>query len=130
MLAWFESLGGPATVVLVGVILSGIGAFWASQQQARQSDDNAELNMKIAAQQDQLNTKSNEILKLNKYIVAQQDKTNTTLDKILSQYAAQGKITKEEAQEVRQAVVQAALNVTLEGVKAEIRGEVKPLQPK
>jgi hypothetical protein len=130
MLTSLENLVGPAALVFVGVIISGIGAFWASQQQARQSDDNAKLNMKMAAQQEQLNTKSDEILKLNQHIAAQQEQTNTTLTKILNGYVVQGKITKEEAQEIRKAVVQATLDVTLGDVKAEIKGEVKPLQPK
>jgi hypothetical protein len=39
MLSWFENLGGPTFLVLIGAILSAIGAFWASHQQARKSDE-------------------------------------------------------------------------------------------
>lgn len=60
MLGWFESVGGPTVLVLIGAILSAIGAaFWSSQRQARQSDGIAKLNKNIAGQQEQLTAKSN-----------------------------------------------------------------------
>ena len=34
MLTWLESIGPPAVIIFVGVLISAFGALWASQQQA------------------------------------------------------------------------------------------------
>lgn len=114
MLSWFEDISGPGALVLIGALLSAIGAFWGSHQQSRKSDEVSELNKQIAEQQTEL-----------KAGVARFQSDNETLrtslrrvERSVNQLVAEGKITKEEAQ--------AVLNVTLDDLKPTITGEVKP----
>lgn len=52
--SWLENLGFPTFLILIGAILSAVGAFWASHQQARKSDEIAALNKEIAGHQREL----------------------------------------------------------------------------
>ena len=114
MLTWFENISGPGALVLIGALLSAIGAFWGSHQQSRKSDEVSKLNQQIAEQQTELKAGVARLQSDN-------DTLRTSLRRVessVNQLVAKGKITKEEAQ--------AVLNVTLEDLKATTTGEVKP----
>ena len=55
MLNWLENMSLPAVMIFVGVLISAVGAFWASQQQAsfernlrEKSEEIARLNRELA----------------------------------------------------------------------------------
>jgi hypothetical protein len=86
MISWFENLGGPTGLVLLGAIFSAIGAFWASRQQDHKSNEISRLNEKIAGQQEQLIRKSDELA--------------TNITRLVTQLEREGKITKQEADRI------------------------------
>lgn len=76
MLAWFEHVSGPPLLIFIGAILNAIGGIWSAHR-------SAEVNKKLASQQEQLRSNSDDI--------------HSDVKRILDHLVAEGKISKEDA---------------------------------
>lgn len=91
---------GPSIVIFIGAVLSALGGLWASREQARQSDEAAELNKRLETQQQQLAKQQQTILEQNR---AQQEALRQVQQGV-NKLIADGKISKEDAQHLTKSI--------------------------
>jgi hypothetical protein len=73
MSRWYEGIGGPTALVLLGAVISAIGGFWTSNDQERKNNHIARLNETLVNQQGELIADLRKQLKLQEELRLQSD---------------------------------------------------------